>query len=245
MTFFFLSILAGMLTVLSPCILPLLPIIVGGSLGDGRKRRWKPFVVTASLGVSVVLFTLLLKVSTVFITISPFVWQALSGGILLFFGLFLVFPRLWNFFLGRFGAVSSQKANQYVVVGVRKNSFVGDVVIGAALGPVFSTCSPTYFVILATVLPESFVVGLLYLFGFAGGLVFILLLIALVGQRAVGRLSFASDSQGWFRRCLGVLFLVVGVAVLSGYDKKFEAYLLDHGFLNFTRFEQGLVDRVR
>ena len=61
-----LSLLAGVLTVLAPCTISLLPVIVGGSLSGGQSFR-RALVVTGSLGVSVILFTLLLKVSTAFI----------------------------------------------------------------------------------------------------------------------------------------------------------------------------------
>ncbi len=64
------SFLAGVLTIAAPCILPLLPVIIGGSLIDSDKdkpeRAWlRPVVITASLAVSVIVFTLLIKATTV------------------------------------------------------------------------------------------------------------------------------------------------------------------------------------
>ena len=88
------SFVAGVLTVLAPCVLSLLPIIVGGSLAGGGRRRALTIVV--SLGASVILFTLLLKVSSALISIPPATWQWLSGGILILFGLTMLFPRLWD-----------------------------------------------------------------------------------------------------------------------------------------------------
>ena len=87
------SFLGGVLTVLAPCILPLLPVVVGGA-AVGEKRRTAPFVIIGSLAVSIILFTYLLKASTAFISIPPEVWTTLSGGILFFFGLTLLFPML-------------------------------------------------------------------------------------------------------------------------------------------------------
>jgi thiol-disulfide isomerase/thioredoxin len=112
--------------------------------------------------------------------------------------------------------------------------------MGAALGPVFSSCSPTYFVILATVLPASFGMGLLDLGAYAVGLSGFLLIIALVGQRLVDRLGVAIDPEGWFRRAIGLLFLLVGVAVMTGAMLRFEAYLLNNGF-DLTGIEQRLL----
>ena len=64
------ALVAGVLTTLAPCVLPLLPVIVGGSLDESSKRaRRRAYVITASLGASVVVFTLALKASTALIGI--------------------------------------------------------------------------------------------------------------------------------------------------------------------------------
>lgn len=78
----FISFVAGVLTILAPCVLPVLPVILAGSLSE--KKKWYPYVVTFSLAFSIVLFTLLLKVSTLFIDIPPSFWKNFSGMILIF-----------------------------------------------------------------------------------------------------------------------------------------------------------------
>jgi cytochrome c biogenesis protein CcdA len=58
------SFLAGMLTALAPCMITLLPVIVGNSVLPGQDKeidRKKPYVIAASLGISVILFTLILN----------------------------------------------------------------------------------------------------------------------------------------------------------------------------------------
>lgn len=76
MTLFLASFLAGVLTILAPCVLPVLPVILAGSLSE--KKSWYPSVVTFSLAISVVLFTVLLKVSTLFIGIPSDFWKYVS-----------------------------------------------------------------------------------------------------------------------------------------------------------------------
>lgn len=68
MILFFLSLLAGALTVLAPCVLPLLPVVIAGTAEDSR-NKFAPLVIIGSLGLSIILFTLALKVSTVFIAV--------------------------------------------------------------------------------------------------------------------------------------------------------------------------------
>lgn len=239
MTFLLLSFFAGVLTVLAPCILPLLPVIIGS--GAAGRSRLTPYIVIASLSLSIFVFTLLLKVSTIFITIPNSFWAYFSGSILILIGLIYAFPSLWEKvpLVGKLGV----RSNKLVGAGHQKHNFAGDVLIGAALGPVFSSCSPTYFLILASVLPASFVLGTVYLLAYIIGLAAILLAIAILGQKFTTKLTGLSDPKGWFKRGLGIIFLVIGLAIFTGFDKTFEIWILDSGF-NTTQFENRLLEKA-
>ncbi len=241
MTFLIVSFIAGVLTVLAPCILPLLPVVIGASAG--ARSRWTPYVVVGSLALSIIVFTFLLKASTAFIMVPPEVWMYLSGGILFLFGITLVFPSVWESIPGM--ASASASSNKLLGVGYQQKSLWGDALVGAALGPIFSTCSPTYFVILASVLPASFVLGTTYILAYVVGLGLVLLLIALLGERLVARLHIAADPRGWFKRVLGVLFIVLGVLIATGLEKKIETAILDAGYFDVTAIEQKLLDYVQ
>ena len=236
MLLFLISFVAGVLTVLAPCVLPLLPVIVGGSLSTGSYRR--AYTICIALGGSVILFTLLLKASTVFINIPQSFWEWFSGGILILFGIVMLFPQLWDN-LG-FVNLMNRSSNRALAVGYQKNSMWGDMLMGAALGPVFSSCSPTYFVILATVLPASFAAGFADLLAYAVGLSGFLFIIAIAGQKLVDKLGVAINPEGWFRRGIGILFLIIGLAVATGAEASTEAWLLNHGF-DVTAVEQHLL----
>lgn len=241
MTLLILSFIAGLLTVLAPCILPLLPVVVGGAVAD-HKDRLKPYIITASLSVSVIVFTLILKASTLLIDIPPNFWKYFSGGILIALGLVLVFPQIWERL--SVNALINRKSQQALATGSKKKSIWGDIIMGAALGPVFSTCSPTYFVILATVLPASFALGMVYLLAYTLGLALMLILIALLGQRLVGKLTGAADPHGPVKRGIGVLIVLVGAFIMFGFDKKLETWVLDTGYFDISRLEQRLLDSV-
>ncbi|MEN9561201.1 MAG: hypothetical protein RIQ56_474, partial [Candidatus Parcubacteria bacterium] len=131
MTLTVIAFIAGVLTVLAPCVLPLLPVIVGGTVSGGT-NKWRAVTVALSLGVSVILFTLLLKFSTAFIGVPQYVWWWISGGILIVFGLFTLFPEIWNHL--RFVGVANRSSNKILAAGFLKQSFWGDVLVGAALG---------------------------------------------------------------------------------------------------------------
>lgn len=237
MLFLLISFIAGFITVLAPCVLPLLPVIIGSSISDVRSKI-KPYVIALSLTVSVILFTLVLKVATIFIDIPQTFWQYLSGGVLVFFGLITIFPSIWDKGAIRLNLLIGRKSNKIMTAGVMKESLWGDVIIGASLGPVFSSCSPTYFVILATVLPQSFARGLVYLIAYSIGLSLALLIIAKLGQKVIGKLEGVSNPEGWFKRTLGIVFLLVGLFVISGQDKVLQTYVASNSFFDITKVEE-------
>lgn len=234
MELFIVSFVAGVLTVLAPCILPLLPVIVGGSSLDQKDWR-RPVIITVSLAVSVIVFTLLLKTGTTLLMIPPYIWQIVSGGIVVLFGLSLLFENVW----ARAAVKLNLSSNKLLGKAAQQHGWLGAILVGVALGPVFSSCSPTYALIVAGVLPASFGEGMLYLLAYALGLSTILLLIALLGQQAVRKLGWASNPHGWFKRVLAVIFIAVGLAVIFGIDKAVQTYVVESGWYDpISTFER-------
>ena len=241
MEYVLLSLLGGVLTILAPCVLPLLPVIIGGSLAD--KNPLRPYVITTSLALSVVLFSLILKASTALINVPPSVWKWLSGGIVLFFGLTLLFPHAWERIASQFKF--GNKSQQALQKSSHHKGLIGMVLMGMALGPVFASCSPAYFLILGTVLQESWFWGIINLVVYAFGLSVVMLLIALTGQKFMGSLKKAADPKGLFKKCLGALFILIGFGIIAGYDKKVEAWIISQGYFGVTEFEERLVENVQ
>lgn len=223
------SFIAGIVTVAAPCVLPLLPVIVGGSLATPElQSKWRPYVIATSLGVSVIIFTLLLKASTLLLGIPQSVWQVISGGIVILFGLQSLFPVMWEKVSVHFRL--QEASNSLLGSKSSKSSLTSSIVLGAALGPIFNSCSPTYALIVAVVLPASLATGLVYLIAYSFGLAFTLLLIALIGSKVTRNLGWVANPHGWFRKTIGILFILVGLAVLTGFDKQFQTYALEHGW---------------
>lgn len=231
---------AGMITVLTPCVLPVLPVILSGSLAG--TERFRPLIITASLIISIFLFTLLLKASTALINIPPEVWTYIAGGIVLAFGLTLVFPNAWFAISEKLGF---EKSQQLIQSASQTGGKKGMIFLGMALGPVFASCSPTYALILAVVLPQDFSMGITAMIAYCVGLFVPLFLIAYGGRRILGGFRWFANPQSLFRKGLGVLLVVVGVLILTGYEKKLEAALLDNGYFDFTKLEQGLVENIQ
>jgi len=235
-----LSYVAGLLTTLAPCVLPLLPIILGGSLSGEKKDKWRPYIITASLVVSLILFTLLLKASTVFIGIDPKVWTIGSGVIVIILGFFMLFPDLWAQIIVKLG-IEHRSQGLLGKAYKQENNVLSAILIGAALGPIFSSCSPTYAWVIATVLPSSTLLGMFYLTFYVLGVATALLAIALLGRKLLERIKWASDPKGWFQRGIAILFILVGFFVATGWDKSVQTYLVEKDFLNIKVLEEKLV----
>lgn len=239
MTLLLLAFIAGILTVLAPCILPVLPIIIGGSLSEGNASWKRVAVIVGSLGLSIVIFTLLLKATAMLLGVPQSVWQILSGGIILTLGLVYLFPDLWDKLSISSGL--ALKSHGLLAQAKRSGGYLQPVMTGAALGPVFSSCSPTYAFIVAAVLPASVAEGAFYLVVYAAGLALALFVLAFVGQRAIKRLGWALNPHGLFRQIVGLLFVAVGLLILTGGDKLLQASLLESGVYDpIERLEQSL-----
>lgn len=235
------SFLAWILTILAPCVLPLLPIILWASAKDSNDK-YKPYIIISSLIISIVLFSLLLKASTIFIGLNPIVWKIFSWVILIVFWIITIFPNLWKTISNKFWL--SDKSNQNLSTQASKTWIFWSIMVWLSLWPVFSSCSPTYAVILAVILPTSFFIWILNLFAYWFGLWVMLLLIAIMWQKIVQKTKWASSPNSIFKKILWLLFLLVWIAIITWFDKQIETKILDSWYFDVTRIEQNILDKV-
>jgi cytochrome c biogenesis protein CcdA len=153
----------------------------------------------------------------------------------------MIFPEIWEKFALKLKLGS--KSGEALAKSTQKSGIKGEILIGASLGPVFASCSPTYLYIVSTVFLQSFQVGLLNLIVYTLGLMLILLLVAFFGQKLTQNLKILADPRGVFKRSLGVVFLLIGLAIMFSLDKKIEAYLVQQGF-GVTSVERDLLDQT-
>ncbi len=237
------AFIAGVLTVLAPCVLPLLPIIIGGSVTGDSKDRRRPFLIAGSLAISLIVFTVLLKATTLLINIPPAAITYFSGGIIVAIGLATLFPQIYATMIAKLGI--EHRAQRFLGAGTSNRSeWIGPIIIGAALGPVFSSCSPVYGYILATVLPAHFAVAMAYIIAYVLGLSLILLAIAYYGQQLTSRLKFASNPNGYFQKGLAILFILVGIMIITGTGTKIQVYVANHSPFKFDTISSKLIPKA-
>jgi cytochrome c-type biogenesis protein len=232
------ALFAGALSVLAPCVVGLLPILIGRSVTPGS-RPHSAILVIAGLCVSIFTFTILFRATTLLVDVPQRVWQYVAGAVLVGFGVVSIVPQLWDRLSARLrlAAVGERGAR----FGIGSQSRVGDLVLGASLGPAFSACSPTYALIVAVILPVTPAEGAGYLVAYLVGLAAMMAVIVIGGRRAVAALGWGVDPHGWFRRLLGVFFVLFGIVIATGLDKELLGFVVENGWFDWQlRFEDVL-----
>jgi len=241
MTLLIVSFLAWVLTILAPCVLPLLPVILWASSSESEDK-YRSYIIIISLIFSIVIFSLLLKASTVFIWVDPIVWKLFSWVILIAFWIITFFPNLWKNFSTKIGFANNSNKNLWK--SAEKKWIFWSIMVWISLWPVFSSCSPTYAIILAVILPVSFFVWLINLFAYATGLWLVLLIISIFWQKFISKMKWASSPNWIFKKILWILFLLIWLAIITWYDKVLETAVLDSWYFDITSIEQKILDKA-
>lgn len=123
-----------------------------------------------------------------------------------------------------------------------KGGFWGDVLLGASLGPIFSTCSPTYVLLFSTILPINLglavICMIVYVLGFGG----FLAILVKWGRGLIKKFYKVADNRGGFKKILGVILVITGVLIATGIMQKIEVAVLDY-IPNSTSLEKYIVEK--
>jgi cytochrome c-type biogenesis protein len=220
-----LALLSGALSSLSPCVLPLLPIVLGAA---GAEHRWGPAALAAGVALS---FTALgLFVATVGFAIGlDGAWFRSAGAILLLgLGAILLVPDLQMRVAAAGGPAANWVEQRFGFQSAP--GLGGQFALGLLLGAVWAPCvGPTLGA--ASVLAakgEDLASVALTMATFGIGAAIPLLLLGLLSREAMmrwrGRLLGAG---GTGKTILGALLAIVGLMILTGLDKRIEATLVD------------------
>ena len=236
-----LAVLAGVLTVFSPCILPILPALLSASVSEKNSHR--PFWIVLGLGISFALFGTIFAVFKNFLGISNGALRESALVILLFFGLSLLLPRLWD----RIGtAISTFVQNSPWMSRVSSGSGpTGTILLGSALGLVWAPCAgPILGIILTLATVQGSFFGTLSLMGaYAMGAALPMLLIGYGGQKVSKKLFKFRGIGSFAPKILGVVTLVCVVGLSFNLDTAILSRLPSTLFLS-NAVEQKLVAKL-
>lgn len=226
MTLFFLAIAAGFLTILAPCILPVLPFLLGTS---GGRSKWRPVAIIAGFIGSFTLIGAALATAGTFLGISNDSLRIVAGVLLMLFGAALFFETAYENiavkiqpFLAKLGASVSKDA-------ATKSDALSGVLVGLSLGLIWSPCAGP---ILGTILTlaartADYVTTALLFFAYALGAGIPMLGIAYGGHRLQERLRSVGHLQPVLNKIFGAIVILTAIAVLTGYDRVAQAWLVE------------------
>lgn len=203
------SFFAGIMTVLSPCVLPVLPaILAAGSSGSGRRV----LAIIAGLTLSFIFFTLFLKTLVSFTGISPDFLRMAAIILMAVFGGVLLFPKASDWFALKTGKIASFGSNIQRKFQFGETTLDG-FILGLILGLLFTPCAGP---ILATVIilsaTESLTLNAILLMVFyAFGSALSLLVILLASRKAMHFFGPLKKHLESIRKLFGALMILTAL----------------------------------
>jgi cytochrome c-type biogenesis protein len=220
-----LAFVAGVLSILSPCVLPILPIVLGAAASE---NRWGPVVLAMGLAVSFVAIGLFVATIGYSLGLNPDVLRNVAAALMIAVGTILLVPR----FQARLAVAGAPLANwsDRHFGGARQGGLTGQVSAGLLLGAVWSPCvGPTLGAasILAAQGRNLGEVGTTML-AFGLGAAFPLAALGLLSREVLLRWRARLAAGGARAKAAFAIVLVsVGVLVLTGLDRRIETFAVD------------------
>jgi len=227
------AFLSGLITILAPCIWPILPIVLGASVTGGHK---KPLGISVGVSLSFGILTLFLSYLVKLIPFDTNLIRLFAVVVIGLLGIVLIVPafsRVLEGFVSRFAGK--------VMVKNTTNGFWPGFLIGIALGVVWTPCAGPILAAIATLSATTHVtfavvlVTASYVFGVAIPLFFF----ATFGNRVFAKSKRLSPYTGQIQQVFGIIMILTAIAIGLHYDTYLEAKLLSF-FPSYSQFITNL-----
>ena len=208
------AFLAGAGTAVSPCVLPVLPVVLSAGATGGKRR---PLGIVTGLALSFTFATVALVYVIDALGLPSGLPRTLAIVVLFAFGMALLLPPLGarvEAFLGRF-------SGRFGAAGAQGDGFRSGLLVGVSLGFVYAPCAgPILAGVITVSAAQSFTAGRLAVaLAYGLGSAAILYALALGGRRLTSRLS---RRAGRLQVAMGAVMVLVAVAMLANLDTRFE-----------------------
>jgi len=216
------AFISGVLTVFSPCVLPILPIILASGI-DGNTKRIKGMI--TGLVVSFTIASLLLATLVRVLGIPADTVRLFAVGLLIVFGLSLVLPKLWER-----AQAWIEKYWRFQPSQNKNSGFGGGFITGVSLGVVWTPCiGPVVAAVATLAAVSSFSLSAVFIaLAYALGTGVPLYFIAKGGSRMSQKLSFVKKENQKIRQIFGLIILATALFIWSGTDRALQAWTLNN-----------------
>jgi len=215
-----LALLAGVVTIAAPCTLPVLPILLGASVGQTGKLR--PAMIAAGFVVSFSATALLLSAITRIFDFDPNVLRTGAAVLLLGFGLLMIWPAPFEWLSIRLGGLINAGSARTTRPGA-----LGGFVLGTTLGLVWTPCAGPVLGSILTIVATSkdTAWASLLLVVYAMGAAIPMLAIAYGGQAVTTRVRSIARISPRLQQGFGVVVIGFAVASYFQYDTLIVSWL--------------------
>lgn len=215
-----LAFVAGVITILSPCVLPLLPMILATATQDGRAR---PFGVIIGFVAAFSAATLALSTLVRTLGVPPDVNRTVSAIVLVALGLVLVVPGLQLRFERWTGSLAAGTP------ATAATGFGGGLVVGLGLGLAWTPCvGPIMASVITLALNQNVGPGAVAVtLAFSLGTALPMAAVLFGGRQLVRRLNWFQRHAATIQRLFGVVLLLTGLAIWFGWDRNMQIALLE------------------
>lgn len=219
----FFAFFSGLITILTPCIWPILPIILSSSLGSASHK--KPLGITLGIILSFALFTLAISTLVRTFHFDPNVLRIVAVVVIGILGLCLIVPALNNLIEGSVSRLSSLFGGERQ----RGSGFWSGFITGLSLGIVWSPCAGPILAAIATLAATSNISGQLILVTlfYILGVGIPLFLFAYGGQNLFNKTRFISKYTEAIQKIFGVVMILTAIAIYTNYDTVIQTKILN------------------
>lgn len=233
MSLFFLAIAAGALTILAPCILPLLPFLLGTT---GGKSPWRPLAVVLGFVGSFSLLGAAFATAGTFLGVSNDALRNVAAGLLFVFGCALLFEKTYERLMAGLAPVLARWSAKISGGAALRGDAASGVLVGVSLGLIWTPCAGPILGSILTLGARSadYLTTLLLMFAYALGAGAPMLAIGYGSQALQKRLLSAGRWQAVLNRVFGLLIVAMAIAIMTGYDLVLQTYLIDFYPTSFT-----------
>jgi cytochrome c-type biogenesis protein len=214
-----LALLAGVVTIAAPCTLPMLPILLGASVGQTSKAR--PAMIALGFVMSFSMVALALSAITRVFDFDPNALRTGAAILLLAFGLLMIWPAPFEFLTARLGGLSGGSA------GLPSQGVIGGFLLGTTLGLVWTPCAGPVLGSILTIVATSkdAAWASLQLVVYAIGAAIPMLAIAYGGQAVTTRIRRIARVAPRLQQGFGFVVIAFAIASYFQYDTLIVAWL--------------------
>jgi cytochrome c biogenesis protein CcdA len=216
-----LALLAGVVTIAAPCTLPVLPILLGASVGQTGNAR--PAMIALGFVISFSAVALALSAITRIFDFDPNLLRTAAAVLLLGFGLLMIWPAPFEWLSTRISGLTSSSAGNAAL----RPGNIGGFVLGTTLGLVWTPCAgpvlASILTIVATSADTAWASTLLVVY--AIGAAIPMLAIAYGGQAVTTRVRSLARISPRLQQGFGVVVIAFAIASYFQYDTLIVAWL--------------------